>query len=139
MIAHREEHTFEHLIIDETSMVSLKLFHRFICAFSGQRYRITLIGDPYQIQPIEWGNVLKELIESSTIPLVRLKKIYRVQTEEGLFDRIVENSKRIAYWKDSSFDFVKGDNFDVRDGDKGDIMQNIKKMNVEGFRRRILL
>jgi exodeoxyribonuclease V alpha subunit len=131
LIVERDEHIFTTLIWDESSMTSLRLLWRLLNAYPN-KYRIVLIGDPYQLEPIEWGSVLSELIASSTIPLVRLTHIYRVITEEGMFDRIVENSKRMAYWKDKSFDFVQGDNFEVREGDMRTLIQEIKRKHAAG-------
>ncbi len=133
MIVRRDEFKFDHLIIDEYSMTSIELMYLFFCAFPGP-YRITLIGDINQLEPINFGSVLQEMIISNTIPVTRLKIIYRVITGEGQTDRIVENSKRIAYWGDKPFDFIQGDNFQVKSGDVSDVISEIIRLRRIGFK-----
>jgi hypothetical protein len=128
MIVQRELHHFDHLIIDEFSMTNLHLMYRFFCAFPGT-YRLTIIGDPNQLEPIGPGSVLSELINSNTIPVIKLRVIYRVVTEEGCTDKIIENSKRIAYWEDKPFSFVEGDNFQIKDGNIKTLVEEIKSFN----------
>jgi len=116
MLAVPENYDFVHLIWDEFSMTEMYLFYRLIKAFTN-RIRITLIGDPNQLPAIGWGDIFNELINSECIPIVKLRTIHRVITKEGELDRIIENSKRIIYWKASTlFDFVEGNNFKVIDG-----------------------
>ena len=63
----KKNNEFEHLIIDEASMVTSGLFYEFMSKF-GHDYRITLVGDPNQLQPISWGNFLDQLIRSGIVP-----------------------------------------------------------------------
>lgn len=69
---------FTHLIIDEASMVTTELFCQFLKAFKDY-YKITLVGDVNQLQPIGWGTLFEELIRSRAIPVYRLTKNHRVE------------------------------------------------------------
>lgn len=64
------------VIIDETSMVDTLLFEsllrslRFSC-------RLILVGDPDQLPSVGAGEILRDLIESDTVPVVHLSEIFR--------------------------------------------------------------
>lgn len=131
MIVKSGDYTFSHLIIDEFSMVSLRLIYSFLQAFP-DRFRITIIGDVNQLEPIGPGSVLKQLIKSHCIPVTTLRTIHRVKTKDGVVDKIIENSKRIAYWENKPFSFIQGDNFTVRDGTIGMVTAEIVDMHKRG-------
>lgn len=78
------------LIVDEASMIDIILFHHLLKALSFQS-RLILIGDQDQLPSVGPGNVLKDLIASDYLPVVRLQTIFR-QAEESL---IVQNAHRI--------------------------------------------
>lgn len=64
------------IIIDEFSMVDQWLFYNFIKA-ARPAAKILLIGDEDQLPSVGPGCVLKDLIGSGVVPLVRLEKIFR--------------------------------------------------------------
>lgn len=132
MIVKRANYSFSHLIIDEFSMTNIKLMYLFFQAFPGP-YRITIIGDVQQLEPIGPGCILKQLIKSNCIPLTTLRTIHRVKTKDGVADRIIENSKRIAYWEDKPFAFILGDNFKMQDGSMQDLIAELKKMHASNM------
>lgn len=131
MIIRSSDYNFSHLIIDEFSMTNIKLMYLFLQAFPGP-YRITIIGDVQQLEPIGPGSILKQLIKSNCIPVTTLRTIHRVKTRDGVMDRIIENSKRIAYWEDKPFSFIEGDNFEIREGTIGTLMLEIKSLYSTG-------
>lgn len=67
---------FSHLIVDESSMITCDLFWRFVSTFTGP-YSITFIGDSNQLQPIEWGSLFSQIIESGVFPITTLTEIHR--------------------------------------------------------------
>ena len=77
-------------VIDEMSMVDQVLFHRFVRALPAHA-RLIVVGDVDQLPAVGPGNVLRDLIESDTIPVVILDEIYR---QEEASD-IVLNAHRI--------------------------------------------
>lgn len=76
--------------VDEFSMADVFLSHKlFDVAINGCTY--VLVGDIDQLPSVGPGAVLRDIIESSVVPVVRLKKIYR----QGEDTEIYENCKKI--------------------------------------------
>jgi len=61
------------LIIDEASMVSTSIIYKFFQLFKNQ-FKIILIGDCNQLDPIDSGAFLKELIDSTLVKTYYLKE-----------------------------------------------------------------
>lgn len=64
------------LIVDESSMIDLFLMSSLLKAVP-LSMSVLLIGDVDQLPSVGPGNVLRDLIESQTVPVVRLTKIFR--------------------------------------------------------------
>jgi exodeoxyribonuclease V alpha subunit len=64
------------LIVDEASMLSVRLAEALFGAV-GPRTHVLLVGDVDQLAPVGPGRVLDDLIESSSVPVVRLTDIFR--------------------------------------------------------------
>ena len=78
------------VIVDETSMVDLVLMNRLMQAIR-PRTTLILIGDVDQLPSVGAGNVLKSLIDSQRISVIKLTEIFR-QAQESM---IVMNAHRI--------------------------------------------
>ena len=78
------------LIVDEVSMVDASLFHAILKA-TPPGFQLVLVGDVDQLPSVGPGNVLRELIRSGAVPVVRLTEIFR-QARESL---IVVNAHRV--------------------------------------------
>ncbi|MBI5374396.1 MAG: ATP-dependent RecD-like DNA helicase [Candidatus Schekmanbacteria bacterium] len=78
------------IILDEASMIDIPLFSEFLEALP-QNMRLLMVGDIYQLPSVGPGNLLRDLIESKRIPVVRLEKIFR---QEGN-SNIITNAHRI--------------------------------------------
>jgi len=78
------------IIIDEASMIDTILMHHLLEAITPGT-RLVLVGDVDQLPSVGAGNVLKDIIESEIIPIVRLDEIFR-QAKESM---IVVNAHRI--------------------------------------------
>lgn len=78
------------IIVDEMSMVDINLMNALLKAVvEGQR--LVLIGDADQLPSVGAGNVLKDIISSGRIPVVRLIQIFRQASKSA----IVMNAHRI--------------------------------------------
>ena len=79
------------VILDEMSMVDVKLFQALIAAL---RYscRIIMVGDADQLPSVGAGNILGEVIRSGVVPTVCLNEIFR-QAAKSL---IVENAHHVV-------------------------------------------
>ncbi|MDN3509007.1 MAG: ATP-dependent RecD-like DNA helicase [Candidatus Neptunochlamydia sp.] len=78
------------IIIDEASMIDTLLMYSLLKAIPNET-RLTFIGDIDQLPSVGPGNILKDMINSETIPMTRLKFIFR----QGKGSRIVANAHRI--------------------------------------------
>jgi exodeoxyribonuclease V alpha subunit len=77
-------------IIDEASMVDTVLMYHLLKALP-LRSTLILVGDVDQLPSVGAGNVLKDIIASELVPVVRLNEIFR-QSRESM---IVVNAHRI--------------------------------------------
>jgi exodeoxyribonuclease V alpha subunit len=66
-----------HVIIDEGSMLSTGLFFEFVSIYRDAMTSLLVVGDTCQLQPIEWGGCMSQLMESNTIKTCRFVKNYR--------------------------------------------------------------
>lgn len=78
------------IIIDEMSMVDLALMHALLLAVMPGTHLI-LVGDENQLPSVGAGNVLKDIIRSSCVPVVSLNRIFRQEAGSA----IVENAHKI--------------------------------------------
>ena len=78
------------LIVDECSMIDIILMNSLLKAIpSGMR--LILVGDIDQLPSVGAGNVLRDIIDSGVIPVVRLTRIFR----QAQTSRIIMNAHRI--------------------------------------------
>jgi exodeoxyribonuclease V alpha subunit len=77
-------------IVDESSMLDIRLMEQFVQALPPQAVLI-LVGDIDQLPSVGPGNVLRDAIQSQTIPCSRLTTIFR-QDASGL---IVRNAHHV--------------------------------------------
>lgn len=82
--ARNEENPLEAdaIILDESSMIDILLLNSLLEAIRPGT-RLVLVGDADQLPSVGPGNVLKDLIDSGVVKVVRLDKIYR-QSEESM-------------------------------------------------------
>ncbi len=114
------------LIIDEFSMVDLPLMFHLIKAVPPWM-RLVLVGDKDQLPSVGPGNLLRDIIDSGTVEVVRLDQIFR-QEKDSL---IVLNAHRVNQGqsliypprddKDSDFYFIHTE-------DEAKVFQTIVKL-----------
>lgn len=78
------------LIVDECSMIDIILFYNLMKAIPANM-RLILVGDIDQLPSVGAGNVLRDIIDSQRIPVVRLTRIFR----QAQSSRIVMNAHAI--------------------------------------------
>jgi len=71
------------LIIDEASMIDTLLMHHLLKAIPVAATFI-MVGDVNQLPSVGAGNVLKDIIDSSIIPVVQLNEIFRQAKESSI-------------------------------------------------------
>ncbi|MCD8036734.1 MAG: ATP-dependent RecD-like DNA helicase [Clostridiales bacterium] len=96
------------VIIDEVSMVDMQLFGNLLKAIETGT-RLILVGDANQLPSVAAGNVLKDIIKSGKIKVVRLTEIFRQARESAIVmnaHRINEGVEPVMNAKDTDFFFV---------------------------------
>lgn len=100
------------LIVDEVSMVDAVIFESVMRALP-MGCRLILVGDTDQLPSVGAGNVLSDLIDSGTVPVVALTEIFR----QSMKSLIVTNAHRIVKGempeitvKDNDFFFLPVEN-----------------------------
>ena len=78
------------IIVDEASMIDLMLMDGLLNAVK-EGTRLIFTGDADQLPPVGAGNVLRDMIASECIPVIRLREIFRQAEGSG----IVANSHLI--------------------------------------------
>ena len=91
------------IIVDEVSMLGLKLASILVHAVRPGSI-LLLVGDDNQLQSVEYGNVLEDLIESDVVKVYRLTQIIR---QSG---RICENAMEVQQGK---FHLKEGSDFHI--------------------------
>ena len=104
------------LILDECSMVDVMLMYNLLKAIP-EHMSLILVGDTDQLLSVGAGNVLKDIIDSGRIPVVRLTRIFR----QAQGSRIIMNAHRIN----------KGEAIDMRGGKDADFFFAGKATNEE--------
>ena len=93
------------LIVDECSMIDILLMYNLLKALPSHM-TLVLVGDTDQLPSVGAGNVLKDIIASGAVPVVRLNRIFR----QAQGSRIIMNAHRIN----------RGENIDLRGGKDSD-------------------
>ncbi len=78
------------LIVDEASMIDVVLMNALLRALP-DHVRLVLVGDIDQLPSVGPGNVLRDIIDSAAVPVVRLTQIFR-QAQKS---HIIRNAHRI--------------------------------------------
>ena len=78
------------LVIDEASMVDVMLMHATMKALPPTS-ALLLVGDVDQLPSVGAGQVLKDVIESGAVPVVRLTEVFR----QAATSRIITNAHKI--------------------------------------------
>lgn len=103
------------VIVDESSMIDTYLMNALLRALKTGT-RLILIGDIDQLPSVGAGNVLRDIIDSETVPTVRLTKIFR----QALTSKIIENCHLVNEGhmpdlktkKESDFFFIRAEDKD---------------------------
>ena len=90
---HNEKNLLKYdvIILDEMSMVDVKLFQALLAA-ARPHCRTIMVGDADQLPSVGPGNILGEILRAGIVPTVRLTEIFR-QAQQSL---IVQNAHRIV-------------------------------------------
>ena len=115
------------LIVDESSMIDIILMNSLLKAVPLSMHLI-LVGDIDQLPSVGAGNVLRDIIDSGAVPVIRLTRIFR----QAQSSRIVTNAHKInqgifpdiSNGKQSDFFFIKDEDPEQAARDIVNIVKN---------------
>ena len=98
---------YDYIIVDESSLLDIFLFNGLLNAMKKDA-RLILVGDIYQNQSVQMGNILKDLKASNRVPFFELTEVFR-QSQDNI---IIHNAiallrKEIMQEKKNEFEFVE--------------------------------
>ncbi|NLO76198.1 MAG: ATP-dependent RecD-like DNA helicase [Clostridia bacterium] len=112
------------LIIDEVSMMDILLMYNLLKAVPNKAI-VILVGDMDQLPSVGPGNVLKDIINSGKVKVVKLTRIFR----QAQGSRIITNAHKI---NQGEFPYLKGgsksDFFFIEEEDPERIVEQIKSL-----------
>ncbi len=112
------------LIVDESSMIDIVLMYNLLKAVPDGA-RVLLVGDADQLPSVGPGNVLRDIMESGTVKVVRLEKIFR----QARGSDIVMNAHRINKGQFPLLATPKGsDFFFIEEDDPAKAVERIKEL-----------
>lgn len=118
----------EAVIIDEMSMVDCLLFEALLRALR-LNCRIVMVGDSDQLPSVGAGNLLGSLISSSTIPVIRLNRIFRQASGSA----IITNAHRIVHGEMPELTQKNSDFFFLQRLDEGSLTADL----LDLYRKRL--
>ena len=112
------------LIVDECSMIDIILMYNLMKAIP-EHMRLVLVGDIDQLPSVGAGNVLRDIIDSEKIPVVRLTRIFR----QAQSSRIVMSAHAInqGHYPDTS-NGKQTDFFFIKNEDPEQVAEEIVKL-----------
>ncbi len=112
------------LIVDEASMIDVVLLNALLRALP-DHVRLVLVGDIDQLPSVGPGNVLRDIIDSAEVPVVRLTQIFR-QAQKS---HIIRNAHRInsgempSVENDAAADF-----YFIQEGDPERVVELVEEL-----------
>jgi exodeoxyribonuclease V alpha subunit len=115
------------LIVDESSIIDVILMNSLLKAVPSHM-KVILVGDIDQLPSVGAGNVLRDIIDSDVVPVVRLTRIFR----QAQSSRIITNAHKInqgvfpdiSNGKDSDFFFIKQEDPELAANEIVNIVKN---------------
>ncbi len=120
------------IIVDEMSMVDIYLMHALLDAVTVGT-RLIMVGDRNQLPSVGPGSVLKDIIESGKVPVVRLTRIFRQASESD----IVVNAHKINRGERVSLDNKSRDFFFLKRNDANVIISIVIQLIREKLPRYV--
>jgi exodeoxyribonuclease V alpha subunit len=113
---------FDVVVVDEASMIDVLLMNNLLKAITPPA-RLILVGDVDQLPSVGPGNVLKDIIGSQVVDVVRLTQIFRQKRTS----HIIQNAHRI---NDGSMPYLgnSGDFFFTYKEDPEQVVETVKSL-----------
>lgn len=132
-----------YIIVDETSMITINLLYR-LCKMFKFEFHLIMVGDINQLQPIGWGAVFQQCVNSGKIPVYRLKINHRSMLENNIKNGIISNANRLIKSINTTvdigsgeyvepFNFKEAKNFCLHDGNIDSVYSIIRGLTQQGI------
>ncbi|MDD3392444.1 MAG: ATP-dependent RecD-like DNA helicase [Bacilli bacterium] len=106
------------VVVDEMSMVDTLLFSALLKGLN-DNVRLVLVGDYYQLPSVGAGQILKDLVESSKINVIKLKQLYR-QKQDSYINALAQKIKNnelddtiLGTYND--YQFIETDSYNIKE------------------------
>lgn len=116
------------MVVDEISMLDTVTIYQLMRAIDDDMMLI-LVGDVDQLPSVGIGSVLRDLIDSTVIPVTKLEKTFRQGAETCL-------AKNIAYLRKGYVELEQGDDFSViEDFDDSQIVKELLDAVMKSYQK----
>ncbi|ADH60311.1 helicase, RecD/TraA family [Thermoanaerobacter mathranii subsp. mathranii str. A3] len=116
---------YDVIIIDEASMVDILLMNALLKALPIGA-KLILVGDADQLPSVGAGNVLRDIIDSGIVKVIRLKEIFRQQKQS----LIVVNAHKINNGEYPTYNDKNSDFFFINANTQEDILKTILELVI---------
>lgn len=120
----------KYIIVDEVSMIDTLLMEALLKGIK-RNARLILVGDYYQLPSVSEGQVLKDIIDSDCLPVIRLNQIYR-QTEGSYILNLAYDIKEKNVSEDL---FIKKEDYLFLNGDNDNTLSIVKEVVAKAIKK----
>lgn len=113
----------EYVIVDESSMLDVKLASQLLSRINPTKTRILFVGDSFQIPSVDCGLFLHDCIESNVIPTTMLDIVFR-QKEGGILDVMTKIRLKER--------FIKNDEWGIFNYGENCVIASVPQEKMEG-------
>ena len=104
------------VIVDESSMIDIFLFNSLLDGLNDD-VKIVLVGDSNQLPSVLPGNVLKDLIDTDVISVIKLNLLYRQKEDSYIINLAneIKDGKLSDNFKDkkSDYNFIEANKYNI--------------------------
>ena len=120
----------KYIIVDEVSMIDTLLMEALLKGIRRDS-KLILVGDYYQLPSVSEGQILKDLIDSDVLPVIRLNQIYRQSVDSYIlnlaYDIKEKNISEDLFIKKEDYLFINSDNDNTLNYVKEVVNKAVKK------------
>lgn len=120
----------KYIIVDEVSMIDTLLMEALLKGIK-RNIHLILVGDYYQLPSVSEGQILKDLIDSDCLPVIRLNKIYR-QNEGSYILNLAYDVKNKNISEDL---FIKKDDYLFINSDNDNTLSYVKEVVSKAIKK----
>lgn len=120
----------KYIIVDEVSMIDTLLMESLLKGIK-RTSKIIFVGDYYQLPSVSEGQILKDLIDSECLPVVKLNQIYR-QSEGSYILNLAYDIKEKNINEDL---FIKKDDYSFIPSDNDNTLKVIREVVVKAIKK----